>query len=146
MFSGPSVETALTVGMALVGASILAILSASYGNTSFVKAGFIILGLVVFYTAWLSGLFSTILHINVSTSFFLQLKGISISFASSFAYPIIFLGIFAANLSDRKEVSLYLAVFSLISLFWLFVFFRRVRLMEDTPSTRLHAAAQGYVE
>jgi len=62
LFSTPSVEATITAGMVLVGTSIIAILSAFYGNISVTKAGFIIIGLIVFYVAWLSGIFSTLLH------------------------------------------------------------------------------------
>lgn len=146
MFLGPSDEFKPIFGMVWFGVVVLALVAALLGSISLAKAGLIALGAGVFYIVWATGFFRYLLHINVATSLQVQLKGSVIAFASSFAYPLIFLSIFFANLSNRNEVAIYLGAFSVLSMFWLYVLYRRIRLIDDTPSTYLKSAAQGYVE
>ena len=132
--------------MAWVGVAAIALVGVLMGSISLLKAGVIILAGAVFLFLWSTGFFRYLFQINVNTSFPIQLKGIFIAFASSYTYPIVFLIFFFVNFSDKSEVALYLISLSFISFFWVLLLFRRIRLIDDTPSTYLSSAAQGYAE
>ena len=75
-----------------------------------------------------------------------RLKGWLISFISSFSYLFIFLIFFFIEDTQRREKALALAIIAVMSMIWAFILYHRIRLIEDTCSTRLDSASQGYVE
>jgi len=74
-----------------------------------------------------------------------QIKGRLIHLASSFIYPIFFFAIFLFPDGMRYEKAAYMALLSVISLLSAISLYRRVRLIEDTATTTLNSAAQGYM-
>lgn len=66
------------------------------------------------------------------------------AFISSLLYPLLLLGVWVF---DQREQSInYIAILAVLSLLWSVLLYRRYRLIEDTESTTLNSAAQGYVE
>lgn len=76
---------------------------------------------------------------------FTRLKGQLIFFASWSLYPIIFLGIFFFPEEMRYEKAVFLTFLSILSLLSAIALYSRVRLIEDTATTTLNSAAQGYM-
>ncbi len=74
-----------------------------------------------------------------------QLKGQLIFFASWILYPIIFLGIFFFPEEMRYEKAVFLTLLSILSLLSAIALYNRIRLIEDTATTSLNSAAQGYM-
>jgi len=74
-----------------------------------------------------------------------QIKGRLIHLVSSLLYPIIFLGIFFFPDGMAYEKAIYMTMLSIVSLSAAIILYRRVRLIEDTASTSLNSAAQGYM-
>ena len=74
-----------------------------------------------------------------------QIKGYLIHLASSFIYPLIFLTIFLFPDGMRYEKGVFMALLSVVSLFSAITLYRRIRLIEDTATTTLNSAAQGYM-
>lgn len=77
---------------------------------------------------------------------FSRLKGRLFVFISSFIYPLILLSLFLFNETQRYEKAVLMTVFSILSLMFVLLLYRRIRLIEDTSPTVLNSAAQGYVE
>ncbi len=77
---------------------------------------------------------------------FTRIKGQLFVFISSFLYPLLLLSLFFFNGSQRYEKAVLITVFSILSLVFALLLYRRVRLIEDTSQTILSSAAQGYVE
>ena len=75
-----------------------------------------------------------------------RIKGRIIHFISSWTYLLFFVALFFFPNDMRYEKAATLAVLSIFSIIWAITLFRRVRLIEDTLTTGLDSAAQGYVE
>ena len=75
----------------------------------------------------------------------IQLKGRLIHFVSSFLYPLAFLAIFFFPHDMRFEKAAFMAALSIVSLASAIALYRRYRLIEDTATTTLNSAAQGYM-
>ena len=56
----------------------------------------------------------------------------------------LFVGIFFFNENTLFHKDQYMVALSLLSLTWVFLHYRRIRLIEDTPRSSLNSAAQGY--
>jgi len=132
--------------MVWISITTLSLVAALLGTISLAKAGLIVAGSAVGLFLLVSDFFRYLLHINVTTSFPIQLKGMLIAFISSYFYVLVFLPLFFLDYSKKEEFALYLIGYSLLSMIWLLILFRRIRLIDDTPSTFLSSAAQGYVE
>lgn len=132
--------------MAWLGIAAVSLIGVLFGNISLLKAGVMTGAGALILFLFSTGFFRHIFQINVTTSFPIQLKGVFIAFASSYLYPVIFLSLFFADYSKRENYSLHLILLSVLSFFWLLVLFRRIRLIDDTPSITLNSAAQGYAE
>jgi len=76
---------------------------------------------------------------------FNQVKGHLIFLVSSLFYPALFLFIFIFPDEMRFEKAVYMVLLSIVSLMSTFALYRRVRLIEDTATTALNSAAQGYM-
>jgi hypothetical protein len=74
------------------------------------------------------------------------MKGSLIRFSSSLFYGVLFFGLFFFNETTRYEKAVYMSILALLSLIWAITLFARIRLIEDTCSTQLSSAAQGYTE
>ncbi len=95
--------------------------------------------------AWTIGLHQYLFSFfSPSSSLFTHLKGLLIRSISSLFYLGLFPAIFLFNDTSIINRATYITALSLMSLLWAFVLYRRIRLIEDTPSTRLNSAAQGY--
>lgn len=99
------------------------------------------------YFVWSSGLYRFFLFgstpgVNIAT----KVKGFLIRFASSFWYLSVFVPLFFIDSASRHEKSIYMLLISLASLTAAYNLYRRIRLIEDTASTQLSSAAQGYAE
>jgi len=79
-----------------------------------------------------------------SANLLTHLKGFLIRSISSLFYLALFFGIFFFNDSSIINKPTYMAALSLLSLLWAFVLYSRIRLITDTPHTRLNSTAQGY--
>lgn len=132
--------------MAWISIAVVSLVGVLFGSISLLKAGVITGAGALILFLFTTGFFRYLLQINVTTSFSIQLKGVFIAFASSYFYPVIFLSLFFADYSKRENYSLLLILLSFLSFFWLLVLFRRIRLIDDTPSITLNSAAQGYAE
>jgi len=77
---------------------------------------------------------------------FVRLKGKLISFISSYAYLLVFIVLFFYSGESRSDKAFVMAIVSVLSLIWSVILYRRIRLIEDTGSTKLNTAAQGYAE
>ena len=75
-----------------------------------------------------------------------RFRGQLMALISSLPYLLIFVGIFFFPNDSRYDKALIMATISVLSLLWAIVLFRRIRLIEDTLSTTLNSAAQGYAE
>lgn len=75
-----------------------------------------------------------------------QLKGLLISFISSWIYLLFIVGIFLSTKSQSDIRANSLVLLSIMGLVWALLLYRRIRLIEDTSDTLLNSAAQGYVE
>lgn len=75
----------------------------------------------------------------------MQLKGRLIYFISSFVYPLFFLVLFFFPENMRYEKAIYMAFLSVVSLLSAIALYRRIRLIEDTATTTLNTAAQGFM-
>ncbi len=75
-----------------------------------------------------------------------RFKGLIIHFISSWKYLLLFVAIFLFPSDMRTEKATMMVVLAILSLAWAISLFRRVRLIEDTLTTGLDSAAQGYVE
>ena len=146
MFLKPDDTFKPLIWMAWVGIAIVALVAVLFGSFSLQKAGGIIFSSAVLLFLWNSGFFRYLYHINLTTSATVQLKGVLIAFASSYAYPVSLALLIIFDFSKRENLALLLIVLSFLSFFWMLILFRRIRLIDDTPSTRLNSAAQGYVE
>ena len=76
---------------------------------------------------------------------FNQLKGKFIHLASSFIYPLFFLTILLFPIEMKNEKALFMTTLSIASLIWTITFYRRIRLIEDTATSVLNSAAQGFM-
>ena len=76
---------------------------------------------------------------------FQQIKGRLIHLSSSVFYPLILLAIFLFPDDIRLEKAVFMTVLSFISLLFAITLYRRIRLIEDTATTSLNSAAQGYM-
>ncbi len=132
--------------MAWIGMSIIALVGVLMGDLSLAKAGLISASGAVILVLINTGFFKYLYYININTSFPIQLKGVLISFISSYIYPFTFLLLFFVGTSSRDIFALYLVFVSLMSMLFALILFRRIRLIDDTPSTYLSSAAQGYAE
>ena len=72
------------------------------------------------------------------------IKGSLINFISSLIYPLLLLPIFFFPENMRYEKAMYMALLSILSLLSALTLYKRIRLIEDTSSTTLNSAAQGY--
>lgn len=77
---------------------------------------------------------------------FVRFKGKLITLISSYAYLLVFVGLFFYSGDSRSDKAFVMAIASVLSLIWSIVLYRRIRLIEDTLSTQLSNAAQGYAE
>lgn len=75
-----------------------------------------------------------------------RLKGWLIAYISSYRYLIIFVTVFLFDADSRYNKAMFMATLSILSLAWAIMLYRRVRLIEDTLTTGLDSAAQGYAE
>ena len=75
-----------------------------------------------------------------------RLKGRLFVLISSFIYPLLLLSLFLFDGSQRYEKAVSMTAFSVLSLIFALLLYRRIRLIEDTSHTVLNSAAQGYVE
>ena len=75
-----------------------------------------------------------------------RFKGHVIHFVSSWPYLLLFIGLLFFPSDMRVEKAATLVTLSTLSLTWAIILFGRVRLIEDTLTTGLDSAAQGYVE
>lgn len=75
-----------------------------------------------------------------------RLKGRLFVLISSFIYPLLLLSLFLFDGSQRYEKAVSMTAFSVLSLLFALLLYRRIRLIEDTSHTVLNSAAQGYVE
>ena len=75
-----------------------------------------------------------------------RLKGRLIVFISSFTYLLLLVAVFFYPADNRYDKAQFMAILSILSLAWAIILYRRVRLIEDTLTTGLDSAAQGYAE
>ena len=74
-----------------------------------------------------------------------HIKGSLVQFISSLVYPALFLAILFFPENMRYEKAVFLVLLSIISLLSAIMLYRRIRLIEDTATTTLNSAAQGYM-
>lgn len=105
--------------------------------------------LIALYLSWSTGTYQYILSndfIVSRASIFTKVKGKLIQFGSSFLYGIIFIPLFIIGSDYRYQKAFYLTFLAILSLIWAFLLYKRIRLINDTASTQLSSAAQGYAE
>ncbi len=88
------------------------------------------------------------IHLTGS-GFISKLKGIFFSFSSSFYYILFFIlctPVFLITTSYIYQKSVFFGVIAIMSAICAKSLYNRIRLIEDTPSTSLSSAAQGYAE
>lgn len=146
MFIKPDDTFKPLLWMAWVGIIAIMLVGVLFGSYSLQKAGRIAVISAFLIFLWNTGAFRYLYYLNVTTSFPVQLKGVLIAYASSYAYPATLSLVFFVDYSKGDYAALTLTFLSFLSFFWMLVLFRRIRLIDDTPSTRLNSAAQGYVE
>ncbi len=74
-----------------------------------------------------------------------QIKGPIVQLISSFVYPVFFLTLFLFPDDMRYEKAAFMVFLSIVSLLSTIILYRRIRLIEDTATTTLNSAAQGYM-
>lgn len=74
-----------------------------------------------------------------------KIKGPIVQFVSSLLYPVFIIAIFLFPNDMRYEKAAYMIILSIISLLSVAMLYRRIRLIEDTATTTLNSAAQGYM-
>jgi len=132
------------VAMLWVGFIAFLLVGVLTGNMSWRKVGLMVASVAILQFILSTGLLRLIFFETLDTSILVQLKRITYDFSSSFFYPIVIFGVFFFNETMRYEKAIYLLVLSVLSLFWLTIFYKRTRLIEDTAKTTLNSAAQGY--
>lgn len=147
MLPGPTglVKPLLLLGWILFSALLfVAALTDKLSNLKAIVYSLIVLGV---YSAWSTGAFrylflGSITGVNLST----KLKGSLIQYASSLWYLTVFIPLFFIGKYTGFDKSIYLLILSMLSLLAALTFYKRIRLITDTPSTKLSSAAQGYAE
>ncbi len=145
MLPGPTGLTKPFIILAWFLFSVLLFAASLTGRLSNQKAILYSLLVLAIYFVWSSGLYRYLLFgsvpgVNIAT----KIKGFLIRFSSSFWYLILFTPFLI--IEDRQAKSIYLLVLVIFSLFAAISLYRRIRLIEDTASTQLSYAAQGYAE
>ncbi len=147
MLPGPSGLLKYYLWFAWFVYSALLLAATLTGITSVEKAIFYSVTSLLLYLSWSTGFYTYIFSAsNQSASIFTKTKGLLIRFSSSLVYGVLFLGFFFFDETTRYEKALYMTVLALLSLIWAITLFSRIRLIEDTCSTQLGSAAQGYAE
>ena len=77
---------------------------------------------------------------------FTPIYGRLIHFISAISYLVLFLVVLFLSRYFVADQTAVMAILAILSLVWALLLYRRVRIIEDTPNTLLHSAAQGYVE
>ncbi|MEE9327352.1 MAG: hypothetical protein V3U71_08635 [Cocleimonas sp.] len=130
--------------MLWIGFITILLVSALYGNLSLTQACLWVLATAFLQLMLSAGLVQLLLFESTGTNILIQLKRILFGFSSSFFYPLLILGVFLFDETQRVEKSAYLLLFALLSLFWFLTLLKRIRLIEDTSITTLYSGAQGY--
>lgn len=149
MLPGPSGLFRPLLGIVWVGYLVLLLAATLTNKLSLSQAIVQVIVVSTIYLAWSTGayhyFFSSDFHVS-GASILTKTKGKLLRFASSLFYILLFVPLFFINSDDRFQKALYLAILAVLSLIWALSLYRRVRLIEDTASTQLSSAAQGYAE
>jgi len=124
---------------------VLLIIYVFKGQISVEGAVFRGLAFLAVLIAWMIGLHQYLFSFFLpGSSILTQTKSLLMRAISSLFYLVFFIVIFFLDDSTKINKATYMTVLSLMSLLWAFVLYSRIRLIEDTPHTRLNSAAQGY--
>ena len=147
MLPGPSGLLKYYLWFAWFVYSALLLAAALTEITTTQKAVFYSVASLLLFLSWSTGFYRYIISAShQGASIITKTKGLLIRFSSSLFYFLLFLGFFFFDQTTRYEKALYMTVLALLSLVWAITLFRRIRLIEDTCSTQLGSAAQGYSE
>ncbi len=132
------------LSMLWIGFISILLVSTLYGSLSLTQVGLFVLAAALLQIVVSTGLLQLLFLESTETSILIQFKRILFGFSSSFYYPLLILGIFLFDKTQRFEKSAYLLLLALLSLFWFLTLLKRIRLIEDTSITPLNSGAQGY--
>ena len=115
------------------------------GQLSVESAAFKGIAVLAAILAWTIGLHQYIFSFaSPGARIATQFQSLLIRFISSLLYLSLLLAVFFFDENSRANKAQFLAVLSILSLFWAFILYRRIRLLEDTSHSSLNSAAQGY--
>lgn len=130
--------------MLWIGFITILLVNLLYGSLSLTQVGLYVLAAAFFQLILSTGLVQLLFFEETVPNILIQLKRILFSFSSSFFYPLLILGVFIFDKTQRFEKSAYLLLIVLFSLFWFLILLKRIRLIEDTSIATLNSGAQGY--